>query len=281
MTDAPTATPTAADTFDDWIGRTAERTDTLTPRLVAEFAAMLAPHHAPRAVPPGAFWCLAPDIVPAADLGRDGHPRLGLVLPDVGLPRRMWAGGELTFHGDFAPGDEVTKTSTIENVAFKEGRSGRLGFVTVRHRYTVGGALVLDERQDIVYRDPTGARPAVAAPPALPDADRWTLESTPTLLFRFSALTYNGHRIHYDLPYVTGVEGYDGLVVHGPMQAALMLNLVTVRLGRLPSSFAYRGEAPLICGTPFTVEAGGPDEAIGARVLSPAGAVTMSATASA
>lgn len=275
---------------EDWIGRTRTMRDAVTPRLAAEFAAMLAPFAAAGfAVPPGIFWCLAPDVVPASDLGADGHPRPGLFLPATGLPRRMWAGGELAFHGGFAVGDLVEKTTRIEAVTRKEGRSRPLAFVTVRHAYRVDGRLVVDERQDIVYRGDgaPGAAPSATVerndPPARAAAgEGWRVETTPTLLFRYSALTFNGHRIHYDADYARDVEGYRGLVVHGPLLATLMLNLAAVRLGRLPDRFAYRGHRPVICGAAVDVvaEPGGDAGDLSLRILA-AGAVAASATASA
>ncbi|MCF3932419.1 MaoC family dehydratase N-terminal domain-containing protein [Acuticoccus sp. M5D2P5] len=270
-----------------WIGRTSRREDIVTHRLVDQFVATLAPHLAGGVeVPLGLLWCLAPDALPAANLGRDGHPRLGIVLPDLGYQRRMWAGGELIFEGGrLALGDTVIKTSTIDDISFKSGRSGRLAFVTLAHRYEAGGALVLTERQDIVYRDdPDPSAPPPRAPtpaaPAPDGASRLSIETTPTLLFRYSALTFNGHRIHYDAAYASEVEGYRGLVVHGPLQATMMLNLVAERLGRPPRRFAYRGLSPLIAGGTMTVEAfEAEDGTLIARVLSPDGIETHRATA--
>ena len=263
--------------FAEWIGRTAQRRDILTPRLAAEFAATFAPHLADL---PGAalglHWTLAPDLEPAPNLGPDGHPRLGLHLPPLPFARRMWAAGELTYSGAFAVGDEVVKTSGIENIAFKTGATGPLAFVTVRHIYEVGGATALDERQDIVYRAAAGE--AAAPQPAPPARTRaaFTVEPTPTLLFRYSAMTFNGHRIHYDHPYATGVEGYASLVVHGPMQATLMLHAAAKALGRAPRRFAYRGLSPLISGAPFRVEAIEGRDGLETRVISASGAATMS-----
>ena len=271
-----------------WIGRRSERHDAMDERLIAEFTATLSPHLAQAAhVPPGLFWCLAPDIEPMDQLGGDGHPRLGLFLPDPTLPRRMWAGGELVFHDDFRPGDRVTKASTIEDIAFKTGKSGRLCFVTLRHHYSARGQLILEERQDIVYREPpsatVGARaavPAEAAGTAPPGAGDWVVTPTPTLLFRYSAMTFNGHRIHYDFPYATAVEGYSGLVVHGPLQATLMLNLAAARLGRLPVRFAYRGLAPLMGDRAFSVMAtAGSAGGLETRVIDAAGETTMAGRA--
>ena len=241
---------------DDWIGRKTSRTEPITARMVQQFHATLAGTRGPGAVLPGFHWCLAPDVVEPQDFGRDGHPRTGLFLPPLPLPLRMWAGGTVTFHAPFEPGDIVTRDSKIADVAFKTGRSGRLGFVTVEHAYTVNDRPRISERQDIVYRDPapTGLRAAPRAEDWTP-LRSWSITPTSTLLFRFSALTFNGHRIHYDHPYATQVEGYDGLVVHGPLQSVWMLNLAAEVLGRSPARFSYRGLTPLICDTPVTIEA--------------------------
>ena len=273
--------------FADWIGRATERRDILTARLSAEFEATLAPYLADvRGARPGLFWTLAPDTERPEVLGRDGHPRLGVYLPPLPFERRMWAGGELVFEGDFHIGDEVEKTSVIENIAFKAGGTGLLGFVTVRHAYAVAGRRILDERQDIVYRGaPAPGATAAALRAPTPEGEvvgAWTVEATPTLLFRYSAMTFNGHRIHYDQPYARDVEGYAGLVVHGPMQATLMLNLAAATLGRLPRRFAYRGLSPLICGRPFQVEAIRSAEGnFTTRVSSADGVATMSGLAEA
>jgi 3-methylfumaryl-CoA hydratase len=268
--------------FADWIGRSRQRTDVLTARIADEYRATLAPHLAELpGAPLGSHWALAPEIEAAAELGPDGHPRLGLHLPPLPFARRMWAGGELRLEAPLQVGDEVVKTSVIEDIAFKSGATGPLAFVTMRHAYEVKGKRVISERQDIVYRTPSGeAGKPTLAPSAEPLAS-FTVEATPTLLFRYSAFTFNGHRIHYDLPYATGVEGYAGLVVHGPMQAALMLNAAAMALGHAPASFRYRGLSPLIAGAPFRIEAmraeGG---GMTTRVVSSAGAVTMSGAAS-
>jgi 3-methylfumaryl-CoA hydratase len=194
----------------------------------------------------------------------------------------MWAGGELTFHAPFAPGDLVTRETVIEDVAFKEGRSGKLGFVTQRHTYTVSDDMRISERQDIVYRE--DPKPGEARAPQRaedwPDATAWQITPDTALLFRFSALTFNGHRIHYDHPYATGVEGYEGLVVHGPMQAVWMMNLATHLMGHLPARFSYRGLSPLICGASVAVEARVSDEGLSLRVRRETdGVATMAATA--
>ena len=189
----------------------------------------------------------------------------------------MWAGGELQFSGAFAVGDEVTKTSRIEDIAFKTGATGPLAFVTVRHVYQARGAK--RARRAPGHRLPR-ARGNAARAPALAEAvdarAAFAVEATPTLLFRYSAMTFNGHRIHYDAPYAAGEEGYSGLVVHGPMQATLMLHAAAKALGRAPARFAYRGLSPLIAGAPFRVEAYDGRDGLATRVVSAAGAKTMS-----
>lgn len=273
----------------DWIGRQTRRDERVTARLVAQFratlAGTLAPDPHPDAVPPGLHWTLVPDVADPASLGRDGHPQTGLFMPPLPLPRRMWAGGTLDFGGPLRVGDHVTRDSTIADIRFKTGSTGPLGFVTVTMLWSVDGAVRITERQDIVYRE--DAKPGVAV--AVKPAEDWqalqsrSITPDPVLLFRYSALTFNGHRIHYDHPYATGVEGYAGLVVHGPMQAIWMLNLATEIFGHLPARFAYRGLAPLICGTKVWIEArqvaGGPAGTLGLRVRRADGVVTMQADA--
>jgi 3-methylfumaryl-CoA hydratase len=244
----------------EWIGRSMVAEDVATPRLVAEYRATLDPHLAPvppQAAPLAFHWCLAPAIAPMAELGPDGHPARGGFLPPVPLPRRMWAGGEIEIDAGIEIGATVTRRSTIADVSVKEGRSGTLCFVTVRHDYATATGVAITERQDIVYRDaePPSAAPAPAPAPAAPRPAEltWQVEGSPVLLFRYSALTFNGHRIHYDQPYVTGVEGYRGLLVHGPLQASLLLNLAAVWGGRAPTRFRYRGLSPLTAGATFSV----------------------------
>ena len=268
--------------FADWIGRSSDHRDMITPQKLAQLRVTLGPCCGPAPVPGGMQWCIAPDLAPADQLGRDGHPRPGLVLPALPLPRRMWAGGALTVHAGFAEGDEVTRRTTIRDVTFKQGRSGQLGFVKVEHLYSVAGALRLTERQDIVYReDPKPGQERQPEPGEDWQADAsWQITPDATLLFRFSALTFNGHRIHYDHPYATGVEGYAGLVVHGPMQAAWMQNLAAELFGALPGQFTYRGLTPLTAGVPVAIEARRTGDGADLRVRRQSdGVVTMQASA--
>jgi len=241
---------------EDWIGRSRAATDQITDRQLAEFRATLGAAHCAGDHAPGLEWCLSPEILPADQLGRDGHPRLGTVLPDLGLPRRMWAGGRIRARAPIPVGQPVTRTTTVRDIAYKQGRSGRLGFLTLSHSYASGDNILIDEEHDIVYREDSGPGSAATPPPAesWPEAERRRVETTPTLLFRYSAMTFNGHRIHYDLPYATGVEGYAGLVVHGPLLATWMQHLACDLLGAVPALFSYRGLSPLICGATALIE---------------------------
>ena len=243
----------------DWIGREEAAEDVLTPALAARFHATLAlpgvaPHEgepAPRLI----HFCLCQSVAPADALGEDGHPARGGFLPPVALPRRMWAGSEIAFAGDLTVGDHVRRTSRIVDVVEKEGRSGTLCFVTVDHRIDANGATMVRERQSIVYRDAGGAAPP-SADAATAGTAVETIVPTPTLLFRYSALTFNGHRIHYDRDYATGVEGYPGLVVHGPLQATLLLHLAARVRGAPPDDFTFRSASPLFDGQPMQLHAG-------------------------
>jgi 3-methylfumaryl-CoA hydratase len=246
--------------FAAWIGRTREASDLVTPRLIAEFGATFAPQLAPVAdgiAPPALHWCLAPETPSAASLGPDGHAAKGGFLPPVPLPRRMWAGGQIETLADLRVGDRVTRTETVRDVAFKAGRSGRLAFVTVDHAVATERGVAIRERQDIVYREAANAQTGTAAAPERDDPGAyeavWDVPATPTLLFRYSAMTFNGHRFHYDQPYATQVEGYADLVVHGPMQASLLLNLAATLLGSVPPTFSYRGVSPMTANQIFRV----------------------------
>lgn len=247
-----------------WTGRTEEASDLVTPRLIAGFEATFSPHLAPYPrgeAPLALHWCLAPPIAPMSALGPDGHAAKGEFLPPVPLPRRMWAGGRIETLAPLLVGDEVTRRSTIGEIAFKQGRTGPLCFVAVHHEIVTARGVALRERHDIVYRDaakPGAAGPPATAPaPAAPEAADldWRIDANPVLLFRYSALTFNSHRIHYDQPHVTREEGYAGLVVHGPIQATLMLNIIAALAPGEPIRLDYRGVSPLIAGAPFAAKA--------------------------
>lgn len=272
-----------------WIGRSRERTDIITPRLVESFNSIF---NASSGLEPGdraplgIHWCLAPDIVPMNELGPDGHPARGGFLPPVPLPRRMWAGGEVSFEIPFQLGDTVIKRSSIEDVSAKTGRSGTLVFVTVQHEYVTPCGLALHERQDIVYRDQAGrAAPAAATGlqdrsaerPSSVEYTRTLVASTP-LLFRYSALTFNGHRIHYDLPYTTQEEHYPGLVFHGPLQATCLMHLAANVSPDWLRNFAYRSVAPLFAGATISLNAKHNGAGLDLWVANHQGSPTMTAT---
>jgi 3-methylfumaryl-CoA hydratase len=247
-----------------WIGRTTEASDIVTAQLVRGLRATLfleigAPRNGD-AAPFTVHWCLAQPVFPMSELGPDGHPTRGGFLPPVPLPRRMWAGGEIEFLDTLRVDDEVTRRSEISDVTMKSGSTGALCFVSVNHLITTARGVAIRERQDIVYRDlASGPQPAAPAKPAAPPPAAQHREShmaDPVLLFRYSALTFNGHRIHYDRDYVTKVEGYPGLVFHGPMQAALLVECAArLHGGAAPKKFSYRGVQPLFDGSAFSINA--------------------------
>ncbi|MGC4008387.1 MAG: MaoC family dehydratase N-terminal domain-containing protein [Pseudomonas sp.] len=207
-------------------------------------------------VPPCWHWLYFLPAHRQSEIGPDGHPRRGGFLPPVPLPRRMWAGSQLTFHAPLRVGQLISRTSRIADVRMKEGRTGPLVFVNVDHEIRAEGKLAISERHDIVYRDlPAPGEPAPAGVPA-PQPEQWScrIEPDDVLLFRYSALTFNGHRIHYDRRYVTEVEGYPGLIVHGPLIATLLLDLLR---RSLPSAkvktFSFRAVKPVFDVAPFSV----------------------------
>lgn len=196
--------------------------------------------------------CITP--APSSQLGADGHPMRGIFVPPPDLPRRMWAGGRLTFHAPLRVGDTLTRTSSVAGVRETNGRSGKLLIVTLWHQYSRGAERLIDEQQDLVYRGPLAGGHETPAPgqPARDDA-RWQqrVQPDPVLLFRYSALTFNAHRIHYDLDYAMHTEGYAGLVVHGPLLATLLVRLAARTTRRRMTTFAFRGVRPLTGMQPF------------------------------
>jgi 3-methylfumaryl-CoA hydratase len=245
-----------------WIGRSNEASDVVTAQLVKGLRSTLfmdigEPKQGD-AAPFTVHWCLAPAVYPMSELGPDGHPTRGGFLPPVPLPRRMWAGGELQFVEPLRVGDEVKRISRISDVTVKTGSTGTLCFVSVEHQIQTSRGTAIRERQDIVYRDLANAQPFTPAKSAAPPPASQHREShvaDPVLLFRYSALTFNGHRIHYDRDYVTKVEGYPGLIFHGPMQAAFLVELgAKLHGGAAPKKFSYRGLQPLFEGE-FSVNA--------------------------
>jgi len=215
--------------------------------LAASLGAALAVDYGAEILPPFAHHIYFWQAEPPRRLGRDGHPAIGDFIPDLGLPRRMWAGGRLAFHAPLLVGQVAQKRSVIAAIEPKTGRSGPLVFVTLRHEYHQNETLCRVEEQDLVYRAESSGQPATS-PPKMADVDEdWSIDHAfdPTLLFRYSALTFNGHRIHYDRDYARDVEGYAGLVTHGPLLAHLLMDAATAKLGAL-KSFEFRGISPLM-----------------------------------
>ncbi|MEE8535943.1 MAG: MaoC family dehydratase N-terminal domain-containing protein [Kiloniellales bacterium] len=249
--------PTA---WKSWIGRALTVEDEIGPRRAQALQATLDIQgralQAGDPLPPLWHWLYFWDLAPASTLGPDGHPERGEFLPPIELPRRMWAGSRVTFHRPLLLGVTASRRSTIADLRFKTGRSGRLAFLTLRHEIGVGGETSIEEEQDIVYleaRNPKSPlRPGERAPMDPP----WRREvlADPVLLFRYSALTFNNHRIHYDHPYAVEVEGYPGLVVHGPLLATLMVDLACrERPSAEIAGFRFRAIRPVFGGPSFTV----------------------------
>ena len=268
-----------------WLGRTETREDVVTAAPLAALSALLdrddPPPRPGDAAPPLAHWLYFHPVYRESDVGADGHAVKGSFLPPVELPRRMWAGSRLEFMRPLVVGSQVRRTSTIRDITAKQGKSGPLVFVNVRHEVSDAGGLVLRDEHDIVYRGETGL--ASRADPA-PAGEAWRREirPDPVLLFRYSAVTFNSHRIHYDHPYATGVEGYPGLVVHGPLIATLLMDLLRRNLPDMwVAQYRFRAFQPLFDNAPFET-CGLPDEAAGTARLwtrNAQGALTMDATA--
>ncbi|MGE0238024.1 MAG: MaoC family dehydratase N-terminal domain-containing protein [Parvibaculaceae bacterium] len=259
--------------------RSMQAQDIVSARLVGEFQAtfgtLMAPADAGLA-PLALHWCLAPDRAPTGDLGPDGHAASGAFLPDLGLPRRMWAGSAIDFIDPLRLGDTVSRRSTIARIERKQGRSGPFALVTVEHDYRTSRGLALRERQDLVFlatgRRETPAQRACATPHL-----QWSISADAPLLFRYSALTFNAHRIHYDLPYARDVEGLPGLLVHGPLQATILTHLAATLAEVPPRRMTYRATAPLVAGRTFTAAARRGGETIECWIADADGVVTMTA----
>jgi len=273
-----------------WIGRTEKAADTVTPTPVRALTATLdhpaAPVPAGTPLPPLWHWLYFLPVHQQSEIGPDGHARRGGFLPPVELPRRMWAGGRFEFYSPIRVGDEIVRTSTIDNVTSKVGRTGPLVFVTVRHEVRANGAAdpALVEFHDIVYRAERSPDEVEPPPTPAPTGAPWQREIVPddVLLFRYSALTFNGHRIHYDRRYVTEVEGYPGLVVHGPLLATLLLDLLRRHVpGPTVVRFVFRAMKPTFDTAPFVVcgRREGDDKTIHLWARHEDGALAMDATA--
>lgn len=233
-----------------WIGRKESHHDLATAWPAAAMSATLDRPDAPLKngdpIPEGWHWLYFLETAPASELAHDGHPKRGGFLPPVSLPRRMWAGGRLDFRHPIKIGDRMQRESEILSVEPKSGKSGNLVFVTVRHTVTVANKVAVVEEHDIVYRD--AAKPGDPVPPGKPAPSNavWRHEVMPdeAMLFRYSALIFNAHRIHYDIDYCRKEEGYPGLIVHGPLQTTLLLDLCRRSTGKPVRKLDYRAVSP-------------------------------------
>ncbi|MGH8676341.1 MAG: FAS1-like dehydratase domain-containing protein [Burkholderiales bacterium] len=246
----------------DWIGRTETTEDQITATPIAALSAMLdrdaTRPSAGTAIPALWHWLYFLPLARQSEIGPDGHAKRGAFLPPVPLPRRMWASSQFRFHAPLRVGDSVTRHSRIESVSEKSGRSGHLVFVKVRHEIRANGGAdaALTEFHDIVYREAPKPGDVSPAPQAAPASAKWEKKWVPddVLLFRYSALTFNGHRIHYDRRYVTETEGYPGLIVHGPLIATLLHDLLRWQFpGARVATFEFRAVRPTFDLHPFSV----------------------------
>ena len=250
-----------AEDLSRWVGKTQRVSDWVIPSRVAAWHATL--DHAADApsegdpAPLGFHWTLAQPIARESELGPDGHARRGVFLPPVALPRRLWAGSRVSFHQALRVGERVERLSEIASITEKSGRDSPLVFVTVRHALHGSDGLAIEEEQDLVYRGAvSGGGSASRESVRAGETAVWqrTIHPTETLLFRYSALTFNTHRIHYDRRYATEVEGYAGLVVHGPLIATLLLGLMQDHVGReRVQRFQFRAKRPTFDTSDFTV----------------------------
>ncbi|MDM0026520.1 FAS1-like dehydratase domain-containing protein [Variovorax saccharolyticus] len=241
------------DQLQSWIGRSETVDDAINSTPVVALTATLdhpaTPVDAGTLLPPLWHWLYFLPMHRQSEIGADGHARRGGFLPPVPLPRRMWAGSQFEFRSPIRVGDRVARTSIIDDVAIKEGRTGKLVFVKVRHELRCNGAAepALVEFHDIVYREAQRPDDVVPPPQAAPAEAAWRRQIVPddVLLFRYSALTFNGHRIHYDRQYVTQVEGYPGLIVHGPLIATLLMDLLRRQMPDADvASFRFKAVRP-------------------------------------
>jgi 3-methylfumaryl-CoA hydratase len=242
-----------------WIGSEQIQHDVATPSVLARLGALLdhaEPDRPLETVPPLGHWLFGLGATPQSDLAADGHPRLGKFLPPIPLSRRMWAAGEMEFLAPIGVGDTLRRRSTIRSIDHKKGRSGDLVFVTLDHEVYASSILAVRETQQLVYRDkPTSNAPPRDTSVSLP-TPHWQRKviPDPMLLFRFSALTFNSHRIHYDREYAVGVEGYPGLVVHGPLIATLLVDLFLLNHpNRKLTQFRFKAQEPLFDLDPFCI----------------------------
>jgi 3-methylfumaryl-CoA hydratase len=268
----------------DWTGRTQEQADILTPALLARFRATFDSKDVDDDAPQGIHWCLCLPDAPTAELGEDGHPQKGGWLPPIPLPSRMWASSTLSFHAPIYAKDDIKKCSTIARISQKTGSSGLLIFVDIDHEISANGVKAVSERQTLVYRDASTKPPIPRPAERAQDMSEWEwhkkLTPSETLLFRYSALTFNSHRIHYDAPYAIEAERYPTLVVHGPLIATLLLDITRQALGaKMVKQFSFRAQSPAFVGEPLHLVGKATSGAITLAALADDGRVAMSAVA--
>jgi len=271
----------------EWIGQKESGVDYVTVPAVHRLAATLdRDDPMPRVgdpLPVGWHQILFPRVVRQSQIGADGHPERGDFLPPVPLPRRMFAGKRTTFHADLQVGDAVRRHSVIQDVNIKQGRTGRMVFVTVKTDITSPRGLAITEEQDLVYREaaPSGTPPQPPQP--APGKAVWSRVVTPdpVMLFRYSALTFNGHRIHYDLPYVTQVEGYPGLVMNGGLTTLLAFELARTHASSPIRTISSRNVRALFANQPITLggEPSADNRTAKLWALNPDGALALTAEA--
>jgi 3-methylfumaryl-CoA hydratase len=269
-----------------WIGRQEIRRDTVTPTPVSGLAATLDRDDGEvelgDTLPPLWHWLYFLPHPMASNTGHDGHPKKGGFMPPVPLPRRMWAGSRLTFPAPLRVGEQITRVSTIKDISHKEGSSGDLVFVTVLHETYSGEQLAVTEEQDLVYRDPPATDSVLPPMQSAPAEAQWSrsLNADTLLLFRYSALTFNSHRIHYDRDYARTKEGYPGLVVQGPLSATLLLDLLRRQMpDAVLREFDFRAVRPLFDGSNCQLQGRCDGEKVMLWILDESSALTMKAEA--
>jgi len=245
-------------TFSDWSAQKRECTDQVAQRLIEQFKITFDGQlYENVATPLGIHWCLGPEVESSENLGLDGHTKLGFTLPPLPYPRRMWAGGEIQIFDLFKLNDDIKKISLVTDIQHKTGSSGPLYFLTITHDFYSNQTKILTETQRLVFKEDQNSTSDKIADKQIKSAStlpnqvvihKAIYRTDPVLLFRYSALTFNGHRIHYDVNHATKIEGQPGIVVHGPMQATWLLNAAASHLGKVPKRFMYRNFSPLIAG---------------------------------
>ncbi|MGC1468674.1 MAG: MaoC family dehydratase N-terminal domain-containing protein [Sphingorhabdus sp.] len=275
--------------WDAWIGRQLVQSDRLTPALLQRFRATIDSAEGGDVAPQAIHWVLCTPEATTAQLGLDGHPQRSdspdSFFPPVPHPRRMWASSKVEFVAPIQVNAEIERVSTIASINEKSGSTGSLVFVEVAHETNADGVLAIKERQTLVYREANTAKPTPAPEPVTIDLSEWdfhrTLVPNEALLFRFSAITFNTHRIHYDAPYAINEEGYRGLVVHGPLTSSLLLDLAAREFGpNAVKQFAFRAQSPAFAGEPLHLVGRREGDALTLAALNPAGQTVVTAEGS-